>query len=751
MKQAKNNLLSLLGIIAGIFAVAFVMASCKTEVEPPAPITYTVTYSSADYGTTPEAITVEENTVLSASQLPELSDDAAVFKGWYIGYEKINPGYRVTRNVTLVAKWSQLATVTYHSKFGTVPESFEIERNQTLTLEKLAAPGNFSPHRFMCWFYSEDEDHNGTGMPASINDVITDNTDLYAGWLKSTISFSTRYGTTPASIQKYDGEKISLPVLTADGYNFGGWLLYNNVTYQYEKITSDYTVVNDETFTALWTATATYHSKFGTVPEPVIADLTTNSAYSASLEAPANCSPYTFLGWYDSEDDGHNGTGTQIKAGLTITRNTDLYAKWKTATVSFSTEHGTAPASIKKYTGEKISETEIPTLTPRTGYTFDGWFNGSTKLTTDYTVNGDVAFTEKWTVNTYPITFKANGGAESDSTQSVTYGTTVKLNANTFTRDGWSFIGWNEAADGSGKTYSDEADFAMTEANGVTLYAQWDPNADRSTVADMIRSMTKSGTIAVKGWIYDDTSNNEYTNNTLREIDSALNYLEKEKPKVKVSLDLSMTTGLVHINTGRFSNCNNLTSVILPASLKEIWNMAFYKCSSLTSITIPSSVTSIQEYAFEGCGGLTGSITIPSGVTSIREHAFSGCSGLTSVTIPSGVTSIGQGAFDGCSGLTGSITIPSGVTSIGNCTFNGCSGLTSITIPSSVTSIGVYAFCKCSKLSDVTFADTESSWDYYDNSGTKQGTIGKMSATDTARNATLLKSTYYMDEWRKQQ
>ena len=62
MKQAK----SLLSIIAGMFAVAFVMASCETQVEPasePATITYTVTYSS-EYGTTPKAITVEENTVL---------------------------------------------------------------------------------------------------------------------------------------------------------------------------------------------------------------------------------------------------------------------------------------------------------------------------------------------------------------------------------------------------------------------------------------------------------------------------------------------------------------------------------------------------------------------------------------------------------------------------------------------------------------------------------------------------------------
>lgn len=226
MKQTKSNLLSLLGIIAGIFAVAFEMASCKTEVEPPAPITYTVTYSSADYGTTPEAITVEENTVLSAFQLPELSDDAAVFKGWFDGDTKAVPGeYQVKGNVELTAHWSQLATITYHSKFGTVPESFELERNQPLASEKLA-------------------------------------------------------------------------------------------------------------------------------------DIT--------------CSPYTFLGWFDSEDDDHNGTGEQINAGLAITNNTDLYAKWKTATVSFTTQYGTNPASIKKYTGEKITETEIPSLTARTGYTSDG-------------------------------------------------------------------------------------------------------------------------------------------------------------------------------------------------------------------------------------------------------------------------------------------------------------------------------------------------------------------------------------------
>ena len=668
MKQTKSNLLSLLGIIAGIFAVAFVTASCETQVSIP---NYTVTYSSVDYGTAPEPITVEENTVLSAEQLPELSDDAAVFKGWYDGEIKAVPGeYQVKGNVELTAHWSQLATITYHSKFGTVPESFELERNQTLTSEK-------------------------------------------------------------------------------------------------------------------------------------VADIT--------------CSPYTFLGWFDSEDDDHNGTGEQINAGLAITNNTDLYAKWMTASVSFTTQYGTNPVSIKKYTGEKITETEIPSLTARTGYTSDGWFNGSTKLTTDYTVNGDVAFTEKWTANTYSITFKANGGTGDDYTQTVTYATTAKLNPNTFTREGYTFNGWNRAANGSGTGYADKADFAVNEANGVTFYAQWTPNeytitykanggngsdftqnvtfgttvklaaantfthtgtglcfAQWNTDADgeganysaetdftvteanditlyarwenivtRIKNMTESGTIVATG-----TCNTS----TVRSINSALKDLYESHKDVLVTLDLSGVEGLSALEDSAFNNgyeykCKNLEGIILPSSVTSIGDFAFFECIGLTSITIPSSVTSIGNDAFEGCSGLT-SITIPSSVTSIGDYAFYRCSGLTSITIPSSVTSIGQEAFKGCSGLT-SITIPSSVTSIGNSAFSGCSGLTSITIPSSVTSIEYLAFYGCSGLTDVTFADTESSWDFY-SYGTKKGTR-KMSATDTVGNATLLKSTYVNCLWRKQQ
>lgn len=69
------------------------------------------------------------------------------------------------------------------------------------------------------------------------------------------------------------------------------------------------------------------------------------------------------------------------------------------------------------------------------------------------------------------ITYKANGGEGEMKPQAVESGFEVKLNANTFTKDGSDFTGWNEAADGSGKAYADGATVTPTE--NLTLYAQW--------------------------------------------------------------------------------------------------------------------------------------------------------------------------------------------------------------------------------------------------------------------------------------
>lgn len=168
-----------------------------------------------------------------------------------------------------------------------------------------------------------------------------------------------------------------------------------------------------------------------------------------------------------------------------------------------------------------------------------------------------------------------------------------------------------------------------------------------------------------------------------------------------VSFDeLQYFISLSSIDTHAFSECVNLTSIIIPNSVTEIGNNAFFNCNKLTSVTIPNSVTVIGGLAFYDCSSLTG-ITIPNSVASIGGSAFSGCSSLTNIIIPNSVTAIGGSAFQNCYSLT-TISLPENITSIGSGTFSGCSNLTSVTIPDSVTTIGGQAFHSCSKLTSVT-------------------------------------------------
>ena len=77
------------------------------------------------------------------------------------------------------------------------------------------------------------------------------------------------------------------------------------------------------------------------------------------------------------------------------------------------------------------------------------------------------------------VTFEANGSAEypvegTMAQQSVTAKKDTALNANTFTREGYNFLNWTTAADGTGDSYADGATVNLTE--NTTLYAQWEDN-----------------------------------------------------------------------------------------------------------------------------------------------------------------------------------------------------------------------------------------------------------------------------------
>lgn len=222
-------------------------------------------------------------------------------------------------------------------------------------------------------------------------------------------------------------------------------------------------------------------------------------------------------------------------------------------------------------------------------------------------------------------------------------------------------------------------------------------------------------------------------------------------PSSFVNRDDGLTYTVTSIEGHAFYQCDGLTSVIIPSSVKSIDGYAFEGCSGLTSVFIPKSVESIGWRAFGSCTNLT-TLTIENdSETAIDGYAFSDCSNLTTLNIPNSVTRISEGAFDetgwynsqtdgltyagyvaykykgtmpngtnivikngtvaiaehafiDCSGLS-SITIPGGVKFIGKVAFGGCTSLSSVDIPVGVTSIEERTFYGCSSLASATIPD----------------------------------------------
>ena len=99
------------------------------------------------------------------------------------------------------------------------------------------------------------------------------------------------------------------------------------------------------------------------------------------------------------------------------------------------------------------------------------------------------------------VTFEANGSTEypvegTMAPQSVTAKKDTALNANTFTREGYNFLNWNTAADGTGDSYADGATVNLTE--NTTLYAQWEDNHSLTKVINK-----KDATCAEDGYTGD--------------------------------------------------------------------------------------------------------------------------------------------------------------------------------------------------------------------------------------------------------
>ena len=130
----------------------------------------------------------------------------------------------------------------------------------------------------------------------------------------------------------------------------------------------------------------------------------------------------------------------------------------------------------------------------RPGYTFTGWNTAANGSGTAYADGSTYAFTANATLYAqwkadYTVTFSANGGAGAMAAE--TSDAPAALTADGFARTGYTFTGWNTAANGKGTAYADGASYPF--AANVTLYAQWKLNPARDGLLQRQRRQRQHG------------------------------------------------------------------------------------------------------------------------------------------------------------------------------------------------------------------------------------------------------------------
>ena len=166
---------------------------------------------------------------------------------------------------------------------------------------------------------------------------------------------------------------------------------------------------------------------------------------------------------------------------------------------------------------------------------------------------------------------------------------------------------------------------------------------------------------------------------------------------------INIPNSVTNIGDSVFSYCSSLFNINIPSSVVNMngnpfcdWNGDLHNDSKAfiyeQQVLFNKDKTTLIAYRSKDTNYI-----IPNSVTNIGDHAFYNCESLTNINIPNSVTNIGDGAFWYCESLT-SINIPNGVTNIGSFAFRNCSSLTSINIPDSVTNIGKSAFWRCDNL-----------------------------------------------------
>ena len=397
--------------------------------------------------------------------------------------------YTGNANLTLYAQWTPVTyTVSYNANGGTgAPGNQTKHHGVSLTLSST------KPTRTGYTFNGWNTSAYGYGTSYASGGTYTSNANLtlYAQWtpVTYTVSYNANGGSgAPGNQTKTYGVDLTLSSTkpTRTGYNFTGW---NTSSLGYGTSYAGgakYTGNADLTLYAQWTPnnyTIVFHGNGATGGSTASMQMQYNETKQLNENGFIRTG-HSFKNWNTlSNENGTSYADKQSVKNLAVSGSSTvtLYAQWTpdTYTVHYDANGGSGAPNdqIKTYGVTLTLSSAIPA---RTGYTFQSWNtkpDGSGTMYAPgalYTANEPLTLYAQWKINTYTVSYNANGGAGAPNSQTKTYGINLTLSSVKPTKTGYTFKNWNTAASGSGTDYPSGGTY--TGNANLTLYAQWIPD-----------------------------------------------------------------------------------------------------------------------------------------------------------------------------------------------------------------------------------------------------------------------------------
>lgn len=409
------------------------------------------------------------------------------------------------RAKTVYALWAINPTLTYNvnapatTKAPDAPASITVPYNTAADDKSgwtVGDTGKITGYSFDGWYTSPTGGDKYDWSTKLTNDVT-----MYAHWTANgyTVKYDAGGGKGTMGDQKFTfdvPQNLSPNAFTRDGYTFTGWKRADTGdAYQDGQQVANLTSTPNGivTMIAQWTpnpASINYDPNPPTGRTPGgqgTANWTGHTGDTQAIGANGwTVDGYTFIGWNTSAD----GKGTAYAPGTTWIANgtLTLYAQWTPGQAGLTydgngaTGGKTDPQPGK--TDEKINVRDNGFT--RDGYMFVTWNTQAgckgkaVNPGDEWTLQGSSTLYACWAGTAQTLTYHGNGATGGNTAaQSGKTGDELTTNANGFTRDGYTFVRWDTAKDGSGTAYGEGkngvSQYVMKPA-GNDLYAIWKAN-----------------------------------------------------------------------------------------------------------------------------------------------------------------------------------------------------------------------------------------------------------------------------------